>query len=126
MSDIKEKYQSKSIPLAEAINDPRFKGLKEAVIVIEEKLSRGEILFPNKFLAVQKSDCGKILFQMRSENKNIKFQDAIIEIFKTLPNQMPIDMYPPLMKHLAIKWEKMSNTLVDKSEKATSSLELVH
>jgi hypothetical protein len=124
--DIKNNYQSKSIPLEEAINDPRFKGLKEAVLVIEDKVSRGEILFPNKFLALQKSDCGKMLWQMRKDNENIKFNDAIIEILKKLPKQMPADMYPPLMKHLVSKWEKMSITVADKSEKTTPSRELVH
>jgi hypothetical protein len=126
MFDIKEKYQSKSIPLEEAINDPRFKGLKEAVIVIEEKLSRGEILLPNKYLACLKSDCSQEMWQMRLKNNNISFNDAIIEVVKTLPKQMTIDMFPPLMKYLAEDWVKMSEFLVDKSEKATSTLELVH
>jgi hypothetical protein len=116
----------KSIPIEEALNLPEYQEFKEVILFIEEKKKRGEILFPNKYLACRKLDSRNMLMQMRRENESIGFNDAIIEIFKTLPKQMTVEMYPPLMKHLAEAWEKMSNTVVDKSEKATSSRELVH
>ncbi len=71
--------------------------------------ARKGIIFPKKYLAALKMDCGDQLEKIYKKNKQLPLKDALLKVLKPVSSDISPEMLLQLTQHLVVEWKKIQS-----------------
>lgn len=94
---------SKPTTFEEALQNPAHQELWEVIHFLEEH--EDDILFPDKFLASHKDAILQKIQCLHEETPAISLKDALLELLKGIPENVPAEMLIELTRFAIEQWE---------------------